>query len=86
MMEIPEYLQTCQSFTFDINNHVDGKVAVLTFFALPNASDNPENSVIARFALPYDAFAAIPEVIQNLIKENDKRFPAKIEPTTPPEI
>ena len=77
MIDIPEYLQTCQSFTFDINNHPDGKVAVLTFYALPHAKDNPENTLIARFALPYEAFKATPEVIEKLIEENDKKFPTK---------
>lgn len=76
-MEIPEYLQTCQSLTFDINNHPDGKVAVLTFYALPNAKDNPGNTLIARFALPYEVFKVTPGVIEKLIEENDRKFPTE---------
>jgi hypothetical protein len=37
MSELPELLRAAQSFTFDIQNRPDGKFAVLTFFALPNA-------------------------------------------------
>ncbi len=72
-----EFLQTAQSFTFDIKNVHDGKFAIMTFFALPNGAANPQNQMLARFALPYEGFAAIPGFIQELIAQNNAKFPPK---------
>lgn len=70
-----EIVQAAQSFKFDIVNHPDGKFAVLTFFTLPNGTENPENTIIAKFGLPYEAFTAMPNFIHELIATNNVRFP-----------
>lgn len=70
--ETPEMLVGAQSFTFDIRNEKDGKFGVMTFFTLPNAAQNPDNKVIARFAVPYEMLAAMPKFIDDLIARNDQ--------------
>ncbi len=74
---VPEFIQAAQSFDIQINNQPDGKFALLTFWALPNAKANPQNQLLAKFALPYDALVAIPELVKELIVQNDKKFPPK---------
>ena len=73
-MPEPEILIGAQSFTFEIHNQPDGRFAVLIFFTLPNAAANPENKILAKLAIPYDGFVAMPSLIEDVIKRNNEQF------------
>ena len=70
----PEFLIGTQSYTFDIKNEKDGKYGIMTFFTLPNGAANPDNKILARFAIPYEALEAMPNFIVDLIKRNDEEL------------
>jgi hypothetical protein len=52
-----------------------GKVA--TVDSSGEGAANPNNTIIARLGLPYEALVAMPGMIQELIRQNDTKFPAK---------